>query len=197
MIPETDLIKDAQNGHSAAFKELVDRHKEKLYYLCLDLTGRHHDAEDLSQETFIKAYKNLSRFREESKFSSWIYRIAVNTHLNQRRKKSVTAMQTTEKMDTLHWGSEHTAAAVNPEEQAHAGQIQEHIDKAMDRLSPKERCVFILRHYDDFPLADIAEIMGISVGTVKSTLFRGIKKLRKALSFYKCDPGMETGYVRL
>ena len=194
---DTDLINEAQEGRSAAFRELVDRNKEKLYYLCLDLTGKHHDAEDLSQDVFIKAFKNLSQFRGDAKFSSWLYRIAVNTHLNQRRKKSVTAMQTTEKMDVIHWEHHNTTAAVNPEAQAQAGLIQKHLDEALNHLSSKERCVFVLRHYDDFPLAEIAKIMDVSEGTVKSTLFRGIKKLQKSLSFYKQDLGLETGHARL
>jgi len=197
LINDADLIKQAQNGRSTAFKALVDRHKEKLYYLCLDLTGKHHDAEDLSQDVFIKAYKNLSQFRGDAQFSSWLYRIAVNTHLNQRRKKSVTAMHSSEKMDVIHWEGYDTAAAENPEARAQAGLIQQHLDEALENLSAKERCVFVLRHYDDFPLKEIAQIMDVSEGTVKSTLFRGIKKLQRSLSFYKQDLGLETDHARL
>ncbi|UCE05915.1 MAG: sigma-70 family RNA polymerase sigma factor, partial [bacterium] len=89
---EQVLIECARNGEMGAFRELVERYKKKIYYLSLDLTGNHHDAEDLSQEVFIKAYRNLKKFRGDAKFNSWLYRIMVNTCISQRRKKSVSAM---------------------------------------------------------------------------------------------------------
>ena len=193
MTNEADLIRQAREGHPSAQRALVERHKERLYYLCLDLTGRHHDAEDLSQEVFIKAFGNLSQFRGDAQFSSWLHRIAVNTHLNQRRKKSVAALRTTENMDALDW--EDRAAPTSPDVHAQASLIQRHVDQALDHLSDKERCVFVLRHYEDFPLGDIAQIMDISEGTVKSMLFRGTQKLQKALSFYKRDLGLESSHA--
>jgi len=89
---EQVLIQRARIGEMSAFRELVEQYKKKIYYLSLDLTGNHHDAEDLSQEVFIKAYRSLKNFRGDAKFNSWLYRITVNTCISQRRKKSVAAM---------------------------------------------------------------------------------------------------------
>lgn len=192
MIEENGLIQRARNGESAAFRELVERYQKKIYYFSLDLTGNHHDAEDLSQEVFIKAFRSLDGFRGEAKFSSWLYRIAVNTRINQSRKKAYTAMKAQENLDTINWETySGTNASGNPEEQAHASLIQKHIDEALNALSVRERCVFVLRHYDDFPLAQIAEIMSVKLGTVKSTLFRALTKLRKELAFYRDESVLE------
>lgn len=195
MTDEAELIRQAREGHPPAQRALVEHNKERLYYLCLDLTGRHHDAEDLSQEVFIKAFGNLSQFRGDAQFSSWLHRIAVNTHLNQRRKKSVMALRTTENMDALDW--ETGAETTNPEDHAQSSLIQRHVDQALDRLSDKERCVFVLRHYQDFQLGDIAQIMDVSEGSVKSMLFRGVRKLQKALAFYKRDLGLESSHAEM
>lgn len=186
---EEKLIERASNGEAAAFRELVEQNKKKIYYLSLDLTGNHHDAEDLSQEVFIKAYKSISRFRGEARFSSWLYRITVNTNINQQRKKMVKVMRKSEDVDNIKLNIRTNNPDSDPERQTRSSQIQCHIDAALEKLSTKERCIFVLRHYEDILLSDIAEIMSISTGAVKSTLFRVIRKLRKELSFYKNEIG--------
>ena len=181
------LVERARNGEVGAFRELVERYKKKIYYLSLDLTGNHHDAEDLSQEVFIKAYRSLKKFRGDAKFNSWLYRIAVNTCISQKRKKSVSSMTLQEDFDSdsdqQHFSGE--ASFHNPERSAEAGLIQKHINKALQRLTPRERSVFVLRHYNDLPLKEIAQILKISEGTVKSMLFRAIQRLQKELAFYR------------
>jgi RNA polymerase sigma-70 factor (ECF subfamily) len=192
LIDEQGLIERARTGESAAFRELVERYQKKIYYLALDLTGNHHDAEDLSQEVFIKSFRSLDTYRGDAKLSSWLYRITVNTNINQRRKKAFTAMKAQENLDTIHWETHSGTSSLNdPEKQAQAGLIQMHIDRALDELSVRERCVFVLRHYNDFPLNQIAEIMDINQGTVKSTLFRALMKLRKELAFYRDESVLE------
>ena len=107
MIEECVLIERAKNGETSAFRELVERNKKNVYYLALDLTGNHHDAEDLSQEVFIKAYRNIKDFRSDSKLSSWLYRITVNTNINQYRKKSHRERKTHESLDELSPSQQH------------------------------------------------------------------------------------------
>ncbi|MFH1941963.1 MAG: sigma-70 family RNA polymerase sigma factor [bacterium] len=197
MTEEYSLVERARNGETAAFRDLVERYKKKIYFLALDLTGNHHDAEDLSQEVFLKAYRSMKGFRGDAQFGSWLYRIAVNTNINQHRKKAFTALKPQECMEEMNQDQislSRSGIHGDPETQADAGLIRKHIDRAMDRLSPHERCVFVLRHYNDFPLKDIAEIMSISKGTVKSTLFRTLKKLQKELSFYRQELGLETSH---
>lgn len=188
MNEERVLVERAQNGEVAAFRELVERHKKKVYYLALDLTGNHYDAEDLSQEVFIKAFQSIQTFRSEGKMSSWLYRITVNTNINQYRRKSFKARKLQESYDELS-DSQNRSFGVSqikdPEESAEAGMIQKHIDQALGRLTPRERSIFVLRHYNDLSLKEIALIHKVKEGTIKSMLFRSIKKLQKELSFYR------------
>ena len=95
MDQEKRIIQQAQNGEKNAFRQLVDVHKKRVYYLAYDLTGNHQDAEDLSQEVFMKAYKSLSKFRGESKFSSWLHRITVNLFIDMKRSKQYKTTKTT------------------------------------------------------------------------------------------------------
>lgn len=187
MNEEQVLIQRARNGEIGAFRELVERYKKKIYYLSLDLTGNHHDAEDLSQEVFIKAYRSLKNFRGDAKFNSWLYRITVNTCISQRRKKSVAAMTLQEDFDSDNSPQffNQGESSRNPERSAEAVLMQQHIDHALQQLTPRERSVFVLRHYNDLPLKEIAQVLKISEGTVKSMLFRAIQRLQKELAFYR------------
>ncbi len=99
MKEEQGLVQRAQKGDLSAFRELVERYKKKMYYLAFDLTGSHHDAEDLSQDVFIKAYHGIHQFRGEAKFESWLYRIMVNTCISQKRKKSLASMHLDDELD--------------------------------------------------------------------------------------------------
>lgn len=194
MNEERVLVERAQNGEMAAFRELVECHKKNVYYLALDLTGNHYDAEDLSQEVFIKAFQSIQTFRSEGKMSSWLYRITVNTNINQYRRKSFKARKLQESYDELS-DSQNRFVGMNrvkdPEESAEAGMIQKHIDQALGRLTPRERSIFVLRHYNDLPLKEIARIHRVKEGTIKSMLFRTIKKLQKELSFYREESVLE------
>ena len=194
MNEERVLVERAQNGEMAAFRELVERHKKNVYYLALDLTGNHYDAEDLSQEVFIKAFQSIKTFRSEGKMSSWLYRITVNTNINQYRRKSFKARKLQESYDELS-DSQNRFVGMNrvkdPEESAEAGMIQKHIDQALGRLTPRERSIFVLRHYNDLSLKEIALIHKVKEGTIKSMLFRSIKKLQKELSFYREELALE------
>jgi RNA polymerase sigma-70 factor (ECF subfamily) len=167
-----------------SFDELVERHKKRIYYTALDLTGNHHDAEDLSQEVFIKAYRALDAFRGEAKLSTWLYRICVNTYLNRRRKKAVRCMQLTDTLDRTHEG---TGPESRPGERAERSQMQAHIDASLDALSPRERTAFVLKHYDGLKIKEVADAMDVASGTVKSLLYRATRKLRDELAFYRGD----------
>jgi len=191
---EIRLIERVQDGDSAAFKEFVEKYQRRLFQFALELTGDWDDAEDISQQVFIKAYRGLVRFKGKAKVMSWLFRIAINTHIDEdRRRKSRGgwAVRSEDEDETQREPFVATAAEDNPERQTAAGQMGAHIQAALGTLAPQQRLVFILRHYHDLPLKEIAGILGVTLGTVKSQLFRAIRHLQKQLAFYRPELGLE------
>jgi RNA polymerase sigma-70 factor (ECF subfamily) len=196
---EQFLVDRVCSGDQAAFHELVGRYKKKIFYLAYDITGDHQEAEDISQEVFMKMYRSLKTFRRDAKMSSWLYQITVNTSIDSLRKKSSKPARSIDEFDPSFVQAELPAGgsgayALNPVLTTESAQIQEHISEALKKISARERTVFVMRHYNDLKLHEIAEILNITIGTVKSLLFRAIKKLRKELSTYMGNPGMEATY---
>jgi RNA polymerase sigma-70 factor (ECF subfamily) len=187
------LIDRARNGDSTAFRQLVERSKITTYRLAYDLTGNRHDAEDLSQEAYIRAYRGLPSFRGDAKWSSWLHRITLNTFLDRKRADRQNTVEYDDDLEPPEMTTtiQHTAAAQGPDRRAEAGIIQAHIERALGCLSPTERSVFVMRHYHDKPLKEIGEALGIAVGTVKVHLFRGVRRMQKQLEHYRADFGLE------
>lgn len=172
------------------FNDIVKTYKRNVYFLALDLTHNHDDAEDVTQEVFIRVYKGLASFRGDSKFSTWLYRITVNTFINRTRTLSYEASKTNAEFDDeygVHSKGSPYGFAGNPDEALSQKVIDEHLHNALAELSVSQRTVFMLRHYHDLPLKEIAEQMGNTEGTVKVLLFRAIQNLQKRLAFYKDD----------
>lgn len=167
------------------FRAIVDEHKRSVYALAYELTGNHHDAEDLSQDVFVKVYRALPSFRGDSQMFSWLYRITVNTYLNRKQKKTLLFRKLIDNFDTL----DHQMTNQQNENMLH---LHEHLEQAMKKLSPSERAAFVLRHIQELPVREVSEAMEIAEGTVKSLLHRALKKLRKALDFYRDDIGLTT-----
>jgi RNA polymerase sigma-70 factor (ECF subfamily) len=178
---EQTLIESVQRGEMPAFQELVEKYKQKVYYMALDMTGNHHDAEDLSQEVFMKVFVSIKDFRGDSKLSSWLYRIAMNLFIDKTRRKHLKLVELDEKI------YEKPAPDLTPDVaiQSQATQIQ--IQQALSKLPPRQRSIFVMRHYNELMLREIAEALGISEGTVKAQLFRAIQKLQKELA--RLHPG--------
>jgi RNA polymerase sigma-70 factor (ECF subfamily) len=194
MTDERALVRRIQNGDASAFEELVEGYKQQVYYLALDLSGNHHDAEDLSQEVFIKAYRGLGRFRSGAKISSWLHRITVNAYIDSQRKKAHKMVTLVDRKDEHDFDPLEKAAdevTGNPERAAASVGIGEHVEEALHRLSEQERAVFVMRHYHDMRLKEISKSLAVAEGTVKSLLFRSIRKLRDHLDFYKDELGLE------
>ena len=193
MIDEHLLVEQARKGEMNAFRQLVELYKVKIYRLAYDLTGNSMDAEDLSQDVFLKAYRSLDKFRGDAKFGTWLYRITVNTCLDHRSKKSlsmitpITITQHEDDSSTL----EQAGSAILPDRAAEASLIQNNIERALEQLTPREKTVFMLRHYHDLPLKEIAETLDISLGSVKTLLFRAIRRLQNELSMYREEFGTE------
>lgn len=187
---EQQLLSRVREQDPAAFQMLVDRYKRQIYCLGLDLTGNHHDAEDLAQDVFLKAFLSIRSFRGDSRISSWLHRIAVNTHIDSKRKKStnMTSSYDDPDDDPGRFPAPVDSPVHNPQVKLEASRVQEEIEIALQRLTARERMVFVLRHYQDLALKEIAEAMDVSEGTVKSFLFRAIKKLQKSLATHAGQP---------
>ncbi len=193
---ELRLVKQASHGDRNAFREIVEDNKKKIFYLAFDFTGSIQDAEDLSQDVFIKAFRSLHTFKGEASISTWLYRITLNTFLDLKRKKSFEMEKNQAPLDEGVSASpffNENPSTKNPETYAESCQMQMHIQQALETLSPRERSVFVMRHYRGMPGKTVGELLNISEGTVKSLLSRAIKKLQNALGFYKdsLELGME------
>jgi RNA polymerase sigma-70 factor (ECF subfamily) len=191
---ETKLVDRICQGELGAFQELVELYKKKVYYLAYDMVGDYHDAEDISQEVFIKVFRHIKKFRKDAALKSWIYQITVNTCIDVQRKKSKKpqVLMESSQMDNLHRESSWTESRnTDPERHAEANMIQRRIQQLLHKVSPKERSAFVMRYYNELKTNEIASILNVSTNTIQSLLFRARKKLQKELSFYQGNPQME------
>ena len=182
------LIREVQRGNTAAFEQLVYAHDQSVLRLALRITGSQTDAQDIYQETFLRAFKKLGSFRKECAFSTWIYRIATNVCLDHLRKKpncrETSAAEVNadgEEYDLLNQLPDDRALS-NPEQEVLRREIGAHISRALTRLTPRERIIFELKHYQGLTLRHLGEILNCSEASIKTTLFRGMRKLRLHLS---------------
>ena len=182
---ETALVERARTGDQQAFGELVNQYERKIYRLAMNITRNEEDAEDVLQEAFLKAYEHLDRFKGDSKFYTWIVRIAVNEALMKlRRRKGDRTVPLDEPLDT---GEETMAREIaiwedNPEQQYSKEEIQKILSDAVDSLKPDFRTVFTLRDIEEMSTEETAEVLGISVPAVKSRLLRARLALREKLT---------------
>jgi RNA polymerase sigma-70 factor (ECF subfamily) len=185
---ENDLIREAQQGSRSAFDALVRQYDSAVLRLALHLTGSEQDAQDVHQEAFLKAYRYLGNFRFECSFYTWLYRIVTNLCLDHlRRRKSrredqaVMIDSSGEQIDLLSNVSDDRSMA-NPDRELERKFLGEKIKAALDTLTPRERMVFELKHYQGLKLRTIGEMLNTTEGTAKNTLFRATKKLRANLA---------------
>ena len=165
-------VEACRNGDTQAFDRLVERYQRDVYRLCYRYVNNHFDASDMAQEVFLRAYRALGKFRGDSAFSTWLYRIAVNTCLNFRSSRKI---QGEELSDNLTDSRRGALEEIEREERA------QHVREAIRHLPEKQRATLILRMYHDLSMDEIAGVMGSSVGTVKANLFHALSKLRKRL----------------
>jgi len=185
------LVREAQRGDRAAFEELVRQYDHAVLRLAMHLTGSEHEAQDIYQDAFLKAYKNIGSFRFECSFYTWIYRIVTNLCLDHLRRKQVrkedapvavdSEGQPYDVLDQVPDGR----AGANPERDLMRRELGRHIGRALEQLSAKERMVFELRHYHGMKLRTVGEMLNTTEETAKNTLFRATQKLRGALAGMK------------
>lgn len=184
-VDERALIRRAQRGDRSAFDELVRLYDRKVFNLALRVVRSPEDAKDLYQEAFLKVYRSLPRFRFESGFSTWLYRVVMNACLDylrrQKARKEFTASMGTESGEDYFPPVADERPYHDPERVLHAQQLQQRIQAALGRLNPRERMVFELRHYQGLKLRAIGELCETTEETVKNCLFRATRKLRVEL----------------
>jgi len=187
-IDDTMLIREAQRGNRVAFEELVRHYDQAVLRLALHLTGSESDAQDIYQEAFLKAYRNVGTFRFECSFYTWIYRIVTNLCLDHLRKRQVrkedahvATDSSGEEYDLLSQVPDARAGA-NPERDLMRRELGGRINRALDKLTPRERMVFELKHYHGLKLRTVGEILNTTEETAKNTLFRATQKLRGSLA---------------
>lgn len=190
---EQALIREAQAGNRAAFEALVHRYDRDVLRLALNLVRRPEEARDIYQEAFLKVYKNLHRFRFECSFYTWVYRIVTNVCLDHlRRRQSRPEDQAPESVVTARAegpapGTDfferqaELRSEANPERRLMGREIGRHIGAALAELSPRERMIFEMKHYQGMKLRAIGQVLGTSEETVKNSLFRATRKLRARL----------------
>lgn len=170
---DAEAIRACQGGESEAFGRLVERYQRDVYRLCYRYVNDHHDANDLAQEVFLKAYRAIGRFRGDSAFSTWLYRIAVNTCLNFRSARRPPQEPIDEQLPD---GAPGAGAEVERAEQARR------VRAAVARLPERQRATLILKVYHELTHEEVAGVLGSSVGTVKANLFHALANLRRLLA---------------
>jgi len=182
---EATLVTEAKAGSFAAFEELVNRYEKKIYRLGLNILGSPEDAEDVLQETFLKAFEHLPEFREDSRFYTWIVRIAINEglmKLRRRRSDKSVALEDTEGEDGGVMPHEFKDWKPNPEQILAQAEFQRILRDAAQSLPPALRTVFLLRDVEDLTTEETAQILSLTVGAVKARLHRARLQLREELS---------------
>ena len=198
MTSEDELIRRAQEGDLEAFCRLAKNYERRVYTLALHYCRRPEDAEDLSQEVWLKAFKSLKGFRFESGFYTWLRRITINSFLNSRRAMTMTRDEekTTVRLDSLEELVEESAltsglTSGDAENGFHRKIMAERVMRALGELTENQRLIFLLKHREGMTCQEIADVFGCSVGSVKKSLFRSLEKLRASFGI-----GAESGDKR-
>lgn len=176
-------LKDENSGGKAVeeeFRKAVIEYRERIYLMILKYVRNRDDAKDLTQETFIKAYKSLGSFRGESGLYTWIYKIAVNLAINFKTRSKTSAFQSLEDHSGVYSDEVPSDSIIKKE-------ITEKIDGAVKSLPEKQRMVFVLRYYDERPYAEISELMGITEGAAKANFHQALRKMKVELKDFAAD----------
>lgn len=175
---ESDLLTKARGGNLFAFEEIVKRYQRRVYGVAVRIVRRHHLADDVAQETFIRAHRFLQDFDPARPFGPWVCRIAANLAMNQLRSRQA------REEDIGEAQAEIPAPGSDPLASVLEGEARDALDRALDRLPAGQRAVFVLRAVEEFSYREIADALGISLGTVMSRLSRARETLRRSLSPY-------------
>jgi RNA polymerase sigma-70 factor (ECF subfamily) len=184
-LTDSVAVAQARDGDSGAFRVLVERHSRNLFRLAYRMTGHQEDAEDVVQETFLRAYRQLAKFDDRASFGTWLYRIAANCSLDLIRARKRRS-ENRENHDSREEGAPDPMqsladGAPTPERLALSSEVERRVAGALDDLSEMERAAFVLRHYEGMCIDDISRTLGVQPNAAKHSIFRAVQKLRRAL----------------
>jgi RNA polymerase sigma-70 factor (ECF subfamily) len=185
-VSELDLVKRCQAGEADAFDELVVRYRTRIFGMIYNMVHNEQDAWDLAQDSFVKAWKSMKRFRGQSSFYTWMYRIVMNVTIDWLRKKQIKGAGA-EFDDSIQLKEIDPASKTVPKpdalpyERMQQTEIRAQIDNAISQLTPEHRAVILMKEIEDMQYHEIAEALGCSIGTVMSRLFYARKKLQTLL----------------
>ena len=185
-MPHTDAttVAMARDGDAEAFRALVDTHSRAVYRLAHRMTGNAQDAEDVVQDTFLKAYRQLGRFESRANFSTWLHRIAVNCSIDlirsRRHQEAGHDAADLEALDGAHGGHDERVDP-SPERLMLSNEVQERVGRAMETLTHMERAAFVLRHFEGQSIEEISRALGLKANAAKHSIFRAVRKMRLAL----------------
>jgi RNA polymerase sigma-70 factor (ECF subfamily) len=183
---DRELVTRAQRGDESAFEELVYRYDRKVLSIAFSFARDADDAKDIYQDVFLRVHKALPRFEFGSEFSTWLYRIVMNVCLNYKKRaagRAATSLDALSERDPefSSAGPSSESHTPSPDRIAQDGEIRRHVEEAIGTLSPQEKLVFTLKHFEGYKLREIAAMMDCAEGTVKKYLFTAVTKLRQKL----------------
>jgi RNA polymerase sigma-70 factor (ECF subfamily) len=181
---DLNLINRFKNSDASAFDEIIFKYQDKIYNLCRHILGNAHDAEDAAQDVFLKAYQHLNKFRPESSLHTWLYRIAVNTCIDYRRKPLFESLFKNSKEGDV-FVVDQPFDSPSPEKLYESKEIGNAIQFALGRLSEKLRTVILLKEIEGLSYEEISEVLDVSIGTVKSRISRAREELKKLLKKFR------------
>jgi RNA polymerase sigma-70 factor (ECF subfamily) len=175
-------VERARSGDGDAFRLLVERHGRNVFRLAFRMTGNEHDAEDVVQETFLRAYRQLDKYETRASFGTWLFRIASNYSLDllrsRKRREDKRERGMAEQTDILEGMP---SLNPGPDRVAFSGQVQGHVQAALGELSDQERMAFVLRHFEGMSIVEIGNVLGTNTNATKHSIFRAVQKLRRSL----------------
>jgi RNA polymerase sigma-70 factor, ECF subfamily len=177
-LDDAAAVARARGGDEEAFRGLVERHSRSIYRLAYRMTGRPEDAEEVVQDAFVRAYRQLGRFEARSNFATWLYRIAFNCAIDYLRARP--HRESTEAQDRLEQLSGHSRGP-STDDLVYAGEIGGHVQQALESLSAQERAAFLMRHCQGCSIEEICAALNLRSNAAKHSIFRAVKKMRAAL----------------